>query len=299
MLTGRSWGEGDGLRTSRQETSAISPATSVATPLRGPMRGSADSITPIRTCNRSGENRESHQKEDVLNIQQRQLNPGMQGGWGHADEETSADNDSSVEISVAAAVPQRKRYVQDDTCTRAGADAHTTPKRSTHTPSSTTPGSPSFSSPALKICSSKDEDRSGEGDASAPQLRTPSVSVMTGCIRARQRTPQRSLGPAQRVPLSERLPQNCPAASTRDAPSSEATCTWMERRGSGGDMPERASWEGQVPQPKFSTTSPKSVGGGPMMEDYDMETAVADILALTEGLRRSAQMALNASSSSG
>jgi hypothetical protein len=36
-----------------------------------------------------------------------------------------------------------------------------------------------------------------------------------------------------------------------------------------------------------------------MMEDYDMETAVADILALTEGLRRSAQMALNASSSSG
>ena len=287
------------MRISRQEPSAISPATSAATPLRGPMRGSADSITPSRTCNRSGENRESHQKEDMLNIQRRQMNSGMQRGWGHADEENSADDDCSVEMSVAAAVPQRRGYVQDDTCTRSDVDAHTTPKRSTQTTSSTTPGSPSFSTPALKICSSTDENRSGEGDASAPQLRTPSVSVMTGCIRARQRTPQRSLGPAQRVPLPERLPQNCHAASTRDAPASEATCAWMERRGSGGDMPERASWEGQVPQPKFSTTSPKSVGGGPMMEDYDMETAVADILALTEGLRRSAQMALNASSSSG
>jgi hypothetical protein len=34
----------------------------------------------------------------------------------------------------------------------------------------------------------------------------PSVSMVAGCIRARQRTPQTSLGPAKRVPVSERVP---------------------------------------------------------------------------------------------
>jgi hypothetical protein len=73
-------------------------------------------------------------------------------------------------------------------------------------------------------------------------------------------------------------------------------------------MQKQASWEGvadgyddsQVPQPQFSGSSPKNASGARAgMEEDDVETAVADIWALTEGLRRSAQIALNASHSSG
>ncbi len=304
LLSRRSWGEGDGLCTSRQEMYASAVTTSAATPLRGPMRASADSTTPSQPYRRSGGTHERNETEDVLGSSERgQVRTGVRGRRVHAGEENSADGDCSVEISAAAVVLQRRQFTHDDNGAHDDPDADATPHRRTGA-SSSTPGKPSCSTPPREIRSSKDSGRGAEGDASTHLQRTPSASVMTGCIRAHQRTPQRSLGPAQRIPLSQRLKQDEPAASARDTPASEVMCSWKESRRSGGHVQKQASWEGcddsQVLQPQFSGFSPKNASGGRAgMEEDDVETAVADIWALTEGLRRSAQRALNASHSSG
>ena len=139
-----------------------------------------------------------------------------------------------------------------------------------------------------------------------PSVHTPSASVLTGCIRARQRTPLTSLGPAKRVLLSERIPLEDCTNISRDL---EVDSALSRRHSDGNSGAEKDGWgageDDQVPLPKFSRSSPKGLelGGGfgalgGSEDDDDVAMAAADVWALTEGLRRSAQIALNASNSS-
>ena len=128
------------------------------------------------------------------------------------------------------------------------------------------------------------------GGDGAAAMHTPSASVVKGYIRARRRTPQTSLGPAKRVPITDagRDSSTRAHASVRagDVDSLRADPPAV-RCGdiSGSPAVDRHSC------PPVSASSPKHSCGG--------ERDVADLWALTEGLRRSAQMALHASSSSG
>ena len=130
------------------------------------------------------------------------------------------------------------------------------------------------------------------GGDGAAAMHTPSASVVKGYIRARRRTPQTSLGPAKRVPIADAArdslvgPRVSASVRAGDVDSLRAEPPAVRCGDIGGSpVVDRHSC---LP---VSASSPKHSCGG--------ERDVADLWALTEGLRRSAQMALHASSSSG
>jgi len=281
------------------------------------MRASADSITPSRSFNTPGTLKDEYADASLGGGERRRY--GVQNsqceGRESNQEECCADNDSDDELPAAHAANATVETVVAAQRTQVGntqhsgmptdSSNHITPTRmlATNNVSLATPGKPSiFSSPGEGASSSKGRAR-GSGEIPSA-MHTPST-VMTGYIRARQRTPQTSLGPAKRVPLSERLPLQNSTSQPCDLDTDGA----LRRRSSTGRCSGSESYsfpnDNHVPQPQYSGSSPKGVGvagakgGARGEEDDDVATAVADVLALTEGLRRSAQIALNASSSSG
>jgi hypothetical protein len=215
------------------------------------------------------------------------------------DEENRIGNDGDEELSEEAAASSAVRIPLVDTVDMSDAIAFRTPTRATNI-------TPAKSNIAGESSDSSKGKGAGAGGCMTPSVHTPSASVLTGCIRARQRTPLTSLGPAKRVLLSERIPLEDCTNISRDL---EVDRALSRRHSDGNSGAEKDGWgageDDHVPLPKFSRSSPKGLelGGGlgalgGSEDDDDVAMAAADVWALTEGLRRSAQIALNASNSS-
>ena len=295
LLTRRSWGEGDVVRSGRQDIPNNTPSS--ATPLRGPMRASADSMTLSSSCGLS-EKRRVQQKDQGFSSKQQWYKVEDEERERY-DEENRIGNDGDEELSEEAAASSTVPIPLVDTVDMSDVIAFRTPTRAT----SITPAKSNIAGESTDSSKSK---RACAGGCMTPSVHTPSASVLTGCIRARQRTPLTSLGPAKRVLLSERIPLEDCTNISRDL---EADSALSRRHSDGNSGAEKDGWgageDDHVPLPKFSRSSPKGLelGGGfgalgGSEDDDDVAMAAADVWALTEGLRRSAQIALNASNSS-
>lgn len=291
LLTRRSWGEGDVVRSGRQDIPNNTPSS--ATPLRGPMRASADSMTLSSSCGLSEKRRVQQKDQGISSKQQWCKVDGEQRE--RYDEENRIGNDGDEELSEEAETSSAVRIPSVDTVDMSDVIAFRTPTRATNI------------TPAKSNIAGESTDSSkSKGGCMTPSVHTPSASVLTGCIRARQRTPLTSLGPAKRVLLSERIPLEDCTNISRDL---EVDSALSRRHSDGNSGAEKDGWgageDDHVPLPKFSRSSPKGLelGGGfgalgGSEDDDDVAMAAADVWALTEGLRRSAQIALNASNSS-
>ena len=291
-LTRRSWGEGDGLRPSGSFVSGY-----LATPRRGPLRGSVERMTPSAST--------GHGLAWSASVEQRESNHGRCGdgmpvrGWegeGQKEEEgarlVGAQTVSMTEDAGAAPPPDASTPPAGDEEGRHSerlalleALAHMTPVRSSNHGNVGGGGGAQTDSAGAGGC------RVVGGDGAAA-MHTPSASVVKGYIRARRRTPQTSLGPAKRVPIADAArdslvgPRVSASVRAGDVDSLRAEPPAVRCGDIGGSpVVDRHSC---LP---VSASSPKHSCGG--------ERDVADLWALTEGLRRSAQMALHASSSSG
>lgn len=291
LLTRRSWGEGD-LRSARHDINGATPPP-IATPLRGPLRASADGVTPGRSSRSAGRRESGHERGVHSGGHQLKV---VEGECSNRTTSEKARVDGVGERSSHAAAESLRADTEGHALAACSPDEahHSTPTRFS---SALCPKSDSCSTPCEGTRHAEQQDGDAgadkQGADSTPAFHTPSASMVTGYIRARQRTPQTSLGPAKRVPLAERLP------TTGHDPESAERVIAKSKGGVTGES-------GSVPQPRFSGTSPKNLKGKGLsarkergLEDDNVATAVADVWALTEGLRRSAQIALNASSSSG
>ena len=288
-LTRRSWGEEDGLRPSGSFVSGY-----LATPRRGPLRGSVERMTPSAS--------NGHGLAWSASVEQRESNHGRCGdgipvrGW-EGEGQTVEEGARLVRAQRVSMAEDAGAAPPDASTTPAGDEegrhserlallealAHMTPVRcSNH-------GDFGGGSGVQTDSAGAGGCRVVGGDGAAA-MHTPSASVVKGYIRARRRTPQTSLGPAKRVPITDAARDSSTRAhaSVRagDVDSLRAEPPAV-RCGdiSGSPAVDRHSC------PPVSASSPKHSCGG--------ERDVADLWALTEGLRRSAQMALHASSSSG
>jgi len=304
-LLRRSWGEGDVLRSGRLGDFTSSTPPSIATPLRGPLRASAESAPPSRCCISAGCREARNDREIVSGKQQ----PRVVDDGGIQGEKNDDNSFGELPFNAVSASPRHDGNCKTNTTSTPDRILPSTPTHGSQVPRSTPADKPhECSTPCNSGPHAKASCVDGAAEKlcadSAPATHTPSASVATGYIRARQRTPQTSLGPAKRVPLSERLP-----SEGHDRASAPRCKSAEEAVGQIAQSRRSATFEsggGGAPQPRISRTSPKSVAGkGPSArkeggaQDDNVATAVADVWALTEGLRRSAQIALNASSSSG